>query len=238
MNRNHHCINLQYYSSNIGVSLALSSSLARNNCTMVLSWSQFMRLQFFFLTLSLCGSQKNFPRWQNGRITKKRRVDTVVMRRNDQNSHLSTASANIRHSLRIWSSLFVWFSLSRRPLTTRARSSWSSSARPPGQSILITSSLEQVGWKLEGAGAGLFILGPVPLLLRTPLTTLTNSSWSSSVTLTLSRPSIFMKSSPGAEGLTVSPTPPKKVSSSASVRRPWPWGRLPLGAVRGCLLVA
>ena len=236
MNRNHHCINLQYYSSNIGVSLALSSALAT-----IAPWSCLGRNLWgynSFFSLSLCGSQKNFPRWQNGRITKKRRVDTVVMRRNDQNSHLSTASANIRHSLRIWSSLFVWFSLSRRPLTTRARSSWSSSARPPGQSILITSSLEQVGWKLEGAGAGLLILGPVPLLLRTPLTTLTNSSWSSSVTLTLSRPSIFMKSSPGAEGLTVSPTPPKKVSSSASVRRPWPWGRLPLGAVRGCLLVA
>ena len=236
MNRNHHCINLQYYSSNIGVSLALSSSLAT-----IAPWSCLGRNLWgynSFFSLSLCGSQKNFPRWQNGRITKKRRVDTVVMRRNDQNSHLSTASANIRHSLRIWSSLFVWFSLSRRPLTTLARSSWSSSARPPGQSILITSSLEQVGWKLDGAGAGLLILGPVPLLLRTPLTTLTNSSWSSSVTLTLSRPSIFMKSSPGAEGLTVSPTPPKKVSSSASVRRPWPWGRLPLGAVRGCLLVA
>ena len=68
--------------------------------------------------------------------------------------------------------------------------------------------MEQVGWKLDGAGAGLGILGPVPLLLSTPLTTLTNSSWSSSVTLTVSRPSIFMKS--GAEGLTVSPTPPKK----------------------------
>ena len=58
MNRNHHCINLQYYSSNIGVSLALSSSLARNNCTMVLSWSQFMRLQFFFLTQPLWLSKK------------------------------------------------------------------------------------------------------------------------------------------------------------------------------------
>ena len=194
MNRNHHCINLQYYSSNIGISLALSSSFA----TIAPPWSCLGRNLWgynSFFSLSLCGSQKNFPRWQNGRITKNRRVDTVVMRRNDQNSHLSTASANIRHSLRIWSSLFVWFSLSRRPLTTLTRSSWSSSTSPPGQSILITSSLEQVG--LDSPD-------PVPLVLNT---------------LTLSLPS---------EGLTVSPTPPKKVSSSAWGRRPW--GMLPLAA--------
>ena len=56
MNRNHHCINLQYCSSNIGISRALSA--ARNNCTTVLSWSQFMGLQFFFVTQLLWFSKK------------------------------------------------------------------------------------------------------------------------------------------------------------------------------------
>ena len=91
------------------------------------NWRQWHPPPFF---------QKNFPRWQNGRMTKNSIVEIVVIRRNDQKSHRSTASASIRHSLRIWSS-FCWrFSLSRRPLTTRNKSSWSSSAPAPGQSIL------------------------------------------------------------------------------------------------------
>ena len=44
---------------------------------------------------------KNFPRWLYGRMTKKSKVDIVVMKKKDQKSQQSTVSASIRHSRRI-----------------------------------------------------------------------------------------------------------------------------------------
>ena len=49
--------------------------------------------------------QKNFPLWLYGRMTRKSRVETVVIRKNVQKSHRSIVSASIFHSLRMRSSL-------------------------------------------------------------------------------------------------------------------------------------
>ena len=56
-----------------------------------------LHFHFYFLVIGL-NFQKNFPRWLYGRMTKKSKVDIVVMKKKDQKKHQSTVSASIHHS--------------------------------------------------------------------------------------------------------------------------------------------
>ena len=87
-------------------------------------------------------------------MTRNRSVETVVMKKNVQKSQRSIVSANIFHSLRIWSSRFWMSSFSSSPLTTRTRSSSSTSPSPSrpllpddleGKSTILMSSLGPSG---------------------------------------------------------------------------------------------